>query len=90
MGSFRFFCPTYERDIDAGFEVDEDTFRRHRLKLVSVPCPWCSRTHRFLLADGRRSVTVSRAMQSDIMAPPPEGGSADMARAGDEGRGAEG
>jgi hypothetical protein len=67
MGAFRFVCPTHEREFDAGFEVDDDTFRRHRLKLVRISCPWCERTHRFLLADARRIVSVAEAGLSDIM-----------------------
>jgi hypothetical protein len=67
MSSFRFVCPTHERDFDAGFEVDDDTFRRHRLKLVRVTCPWCSRTHRFLLADSLRGATSSEDAQPELL-----------------------
>jgi hypothetical protein len=64
MSTLRFLCPLHERDFDGGFEVDDDTFRRHRLKLVVLECPWCNRPHHFLLADGRRTA----ARQPDKLA----------------------
>jgi len=58
MGSLHFFCPTYQQAFEPDFDVDDDTFRRHRLKIAHVTCPWCARTHRFLLADGRRHLAA--------------------------------
>ena len=48
-----FYCPTHAREIESGIDLDENTFRRTRLNLVHVHCPWCGRRHRFLMADGR-------------------------------------
>jgi len=56
MSSLNFFCPTHERSFEPGFDVDDETFARHRLKIVKLDCPWCGRMHRFMLADGRRQV----------------------------------
>ena len=61
MCSLHFFCPTHERAFEPGFDVDDDTFTRHRLKIVKLDCPWCERAHRFLLADGRRHVGLDDA-----------------------------
>jgi hypothetical protein len=58
MGSLHFFCPTYQQSFEPGFDVDDETFRRHRLKIVHVACPCCERGHRFLLADGRRTLAA--------------------------------
>jgi hypothetical protein len=70
MSSLHFYCPMHEREFEPGFDVDEDTFRRHRLKMVHVSCPWCERTHRFLLADGRRKVIADRPFQPSAPAIP--------------------
>jgi hypothetical protein len=61
MCSLHFLCPLLEREFEAGFEVDEDTLKRHRYKLVVLNCPWCDRTHRFKLADGIRQKTTDAA-----------------------------
>jgi len=53
MYSVGFFCASAAREFDTGVEVDADTFHRKRLSLVSAACPWCGKTHRFLLADAR-------------------------------------
>ena len=59
MCELHFYCPTHDRDIASGMDLDEDTLRRNRLSLTHVPCPWCGKMHRFLLADatvdGRKS-----------------------------------
>jgi len=47
----RFFCPTARRYSDAGVFIDEDTYRRERLNIITVACPHWGRSHRFLLAD---------------------------------------
>jgi hypothetical protein len=47
----RFFCPTAREEFDSGIFVDEETYQRNRLSIVSVTCLHCQRTHRFLLAD---------------------------------------
>jgi len=64
MSSLRFFCAASGGEFDLGFETDEDTFHRHRLKLVAARCPLCGRTHRFLLAD-------AQPQTADPMEPPP-------------------
>jgi hypothetical protein len=51
MGSVHFYCPTYQCEIDSGFETDEITLERARLNRVRVLCSACGRPHRFLLAD---------------------------------------
>jgi len=58
MSDVHFHCPTHERDIDSGIDVDDETRRRLRLNLVHVPCPWCGRLHRFLLADAKQALPV--------------------------------
>ena len=52
--TFQFFCPRAQRTIDSGIEMDEQTFRTARLRIVNVSCPHCDQGHRFLLADGVR------------------------------------
>jgi len=72
MCSLHFFCPTHERSFEPGFDVDDDTFARHRLKIVRLDCPWCGRMHRFLLADGRRHIDVPQPHQlTRLTAAPP-------------------
>ena len=46
-----FYCPTHRREIDAGLQVDKDTFERTRLNIIHVQCLHCSHEHRFLMAD---------------------------------------
>jgi hypothetical protein len=48
-----FYCTAYQREIDTGMDIDPDTLQRSRLCLVHVPCPWCGKLHRFLLADAK-------------------------------------
>jgi hypothetical protein len=47
----RFFCPSAQKEFDSGIFMDKDTFARQRLNIVCAICPYCERTHRFLLAD---------------------------------------
>ena len=47
----RYFCPTAGRHIDSGIIVDEDTYQRHRLRILEVSCSHCGKMHRFLMAD---------------------------------------
>jgi hypothetical protein len=47
----KFFCPTALQHFDSGVIVDDVTFARQRLNIISVACPHCDRQHRFLLAD---------------------------------------
>lgn len=49
----KFFCPTIQQTFDGGIWMDEETLQRQRLKLVSLDCHLCGRTHRFMLADAR-------------------------------------
>ncbi len=49
----RFFCPTARQEFDSGIILDEQTYQRNRLKIVTVVCVHCERKHRFLLADSR-------------------------------------
>lgn len=56
MIEIHFCCPTNRRDIVTGIQVDEVTFERTRLNIVHVPCPHCSRMHRFLMADSHSGV----------------------------------
>lgn len=58
MGEVYFYCTTYEREIDSGMGIDHDTLQRSRLCLVHVPCPWCGKLHRFLLADAKLNSNV--------------------------------
>jgi len=51
MSSLSFFCAASGKEFGLGFETDDDTFKRHRLEVVAALCPWCGRTHRFLLGD---------------------------------------
>ena len=51
MLDIHFYCPIDRRNIDTGIQVDQTTFERTRLSMVHVPCPYCSRIHRFLMAD---------------------------------------
>ena len=51
MCELHFYCPAHDRDIASGMDIDEETLRRIRLSLAHVRCPWCGKTHRFLLAD---------------------------------------
>ncbi|WP_068028332.1 hypothetical protein [Rhodoplanes sp. Z2-YC6860] len=53
--TLQFSCPTAQQMIDSGMEMDEQTFRTARLRIVTVSCPHCDRKHRFLLADGVRT-----------------------------------
>jgi hypothetical protein len=71
MGSLHFFCPTHQRSFEPGFDVDDDTFRRHRLKIAHVTCPWCARMHRFLLADGRRGLAAEEVATTPMRQPVP-------------------
>jgi hypothetical protein len=71
MGSLHFFCPTYQQSFEPGFDVDDDTFRRHRLKIAHMTCPWCERTHRFLLADGRRAFAAEEIATELVQKPVP-------------------
>ena len=48
---WRFFCPTAREKFDSGIFLDHETYQRNRLRIVSVGCTHCERTHRFLLAD---------------------------------------
>jgi hypothetical protein len=52
MASVSFICPTHLKEVEAGIEIDDQTFRQTRLKIVRIRCPHCEREHRFLLADG--------------------------------------
>jgi hypothetical protein len=47
----RYFCPTAGRQIDSGTIVDEDTYQRHRLRILAVSGSHCGKMHRFLMAD---------------------------------------
>jgi hypothetical protein len=49
----RFFCPTAREEFDSGIILDEQTYQRNRLSIVSVNCILCLRNHRFLIADAR-------------------------------------
>jgi hypothetical protein len=49
----RFFCPTAREEFDSGIILDEQTYQRNRLSIVSMICVHCQRSHRFLLADAR-------------------------------------
>jgi len=51
MLDIHFYCPVDQKNIDTGIQVDQITFERTRLNLIHVPCPHCSRIHRFLMAD---------------------------------------
>ncbi|MBB5051883.1 MULTISPECIES: hypothetical protein [Afipia] len=51
--ALKFFCPTARQLFESGIWMDAETVNRQRLKLVSVDCPLCKRTHRFMLADAR-------------------------------------
>lgn len=53
MVLLKFFCPTTRQSFDSGIWMDEETLHRQRLKIVSLDCPLCGRTHRFMLADAR-------------------------------------
>jgi len=53
-----FYCATYDREIDSGMDIDHDTLQRNRLSLVHVPCPWCGKMHRFLLADAQLNSNI--------------------------------
>jgi hypothetical protein len=53
VASVMFICPTYLQEVDAGIDIDDQTFRRSRLEIVRAQCPHCQRDHRFLLADAR-------------------------------------
>lgn len=59
MCTLHFHCPAHHRDIDSGIEVEERTLEQTRLNLVHVPCPWCGKTHRFLLADAQQGVAAA-------------------------------
>jgi hypothetical protein len=61
MCEIHFQCPTHQRDIDTGINVDDATLQRTRLNLVHVPCPHCGRMHRFLVADGLPDLEEIRA-----------------------------
>jgi hypothetical protein len=58
MCQIYFYCASYEREIDSGMDIDHDTLQRIRLSLVHVPCPWCGKMHRFLLADAQLNSNV--------------------------------
>ena len=60
MSTLHFFCSSQQRDIDSGIDVDPKTYRQTRLNIVHVDCPWCAKTHRFLVADGRRRALYVR------------------------------
>jgi hypothetical protein len=47
----RFFCPTAREEFDSGIILDQQTYQRNRLSIVSVLCVHCERKHRFLIAD---------------------------------------
>ena len=47
----RFFCPTAREEFDSGIILDQQTYHRNRLNIVSVICVHCQRKHRFLIAD---------------------------------------
>jgi hypothetical protein len=47
----RFFCPTAREEFDSGIILDQQTYQRNRLRIVSVICVHCPRKHRFLIAD---------------------------------------
>jgi RNase P subunit RPR2 len=53
MFMLRFFCPTAREEFDSGIILDERTYQRNRLSIVSVNCMHCQRQHRFLMADAR-------------------------------------
>jgi len=59
MSALHFVCPIYQRPFAPDFQADADTVRRHRYKPVTLRCPWCERTHRFMLADGTRQIPQS-------------------------------
>ena len=59
MSEVYFYCAAHEREIDSGMDIDHDTLRNSRLCLVHVPCPWCGKLHRFLLADARLSSNMA-------------------------------
>jgi hypothetical protein len=47
----KYFCPTAGRQVESGIIVDEDTYQRHRLRILAVNCSHCDKQHRFLMAD---------------------------------------
>ena len=51
MLDIHFYCPIVRWKIDTGIQMDQTTYERTRLNIVHVPCPHCSQTHRFLIAD---------------------------------------
>ncbi len=51
-----FFCPTHQRDIVTGINVDGVTFLRTKLSAVRVICPHCEQIHMFLMANSHNEL----------------------------------
>jgi len=54
----KFFCATIGKPFDSGICMDAETYARERLNIVTVDCPHCKRTHRFLVADAQNELAA--------------------------------
>jgi hypothetical protein len=53
VGALAFRCPTTQRDIESGIEMDRGTFQKIGQFAVQVCCAACQRRHEFKVANGR-------------------------------------